>query len=147
MTLRSPATSTVENWACMEFHPKPGFEFHHVYEDCFEAVIIRNTDVEEEQPIFKLFPELNLWSTKDLFTLHPTISGMWNLKSREDDVIVFGDASKFNPLEYEQTISRHSSVGSALMFGNQRPRAYLLVELQQPQVSAEVEMPLDLGPL
>ena len=147
LTLRSPATSTPDNWACMEFHAKAGYEFRHVDDDCFEAIIIRNTNVEEEQPIFKIFPQINEWSTKDLFTPHPTIPGVWNLKSRADDVIDFADGTSFNPLEYEQTITKHSSVRSALMLGSQRPHACLLVELQQPQDSAEVEMPIDLGAL
>ena len=129
LTLRDPAAPAVDTWACMDFHPKAGYQFRYVGDGCYEAEVIRNTLAEEEQPVFKVFPELQKWSTKDLFTPHPTTSGAWVYKSRADNIIVFADGTSFNPLEYEQLISGHASVRTALLLGTQRPQACLLVEL------------------
>lgn len=148
LTLRSPATAALDTWACMEFHPKAGYEFRHMGDGCYEAVVVRNTHAEDEQPVFKVFPQLQEWSTKDLFAPHPTTRGGWIYKSRADDIIVFADGTTFSPLEYEQLISGHSSVRSALMLGSQRPQACLLVELDKPYTEVGVSTALDpLWPL
>ena len=96
LTLRSPATSAADAWACMEFHPKAGYDFRHVGDDCYEAVVIRNTPAEDEQPVFKVYPQLKEWSTKDLFTPHPSISDVWIYRSRADDILIFADGTTFN---------------------------------------------------
>ena len=147
LTLRDPAASAVDTWACMDFHPKAGYEFRYVGDGCYEAEVIRNTLAEEEQPVFKVLPQLQAWSTNDLFTPHPTTPGAWVYKSRADNIIVFADGTSFNPLEYEQLISGHSSVRTALMLGSQRPQACLLVELVEPQDVAEADVSITLEQL
>ena len=132
LTVRPLAAPAIDTWACMDFHPKAGYEFCYVGDGCYEAEVKRNPLAEEEQPVFKVFPQLQEWSTKDLFTPHPTTLGAWVYKSRADDIIVFADGTSFNPLEYEALISGHPSVRTALMLGSQRPQACLLVELVEP---------------
>lgn len=137
LTMLSTGASAVDTWACMDFHPKAGYVFRPRGDGRYEAVIIRNSRVEDEQPVFKVFPHLNEWSTKDLFTPHATKAGVWIYESRADDIVTFADATTFNPLEYEELVSGHRSVRSALMLGGQRQQAGLLVELIQAQDHAE----------
>ena len=137
LTLRSPATSAADAWACMEFHPKAGYDFRHVGNGCYEAIVIRNTPAEDEQPVFKVYPQLTEWSTREVFTPHPSISGVWIYCSRADDILILDDGTTFNPLEYEQLICAHPDVRSALMLGAQSSRARLLIELERPQDAAE----------
>ena len=147
LTVRPPVTPAVDTWACMNFHPKAGYEFCYVGDGCYEAKIKRNPLAEEEQPVFKIFPQLQEWSTKDLFTPHHTTRGAWVYKSRADDIITFADATSFNPLEYEALISGHPSVRTALMLGNERPQACLLVELVEPHDLAKGHVSTALEPL
>ena len=133
LTMRSPGASAVDTWACMDFHPKAGYVFRPTGDGRYEAVIVRSPRAEDEQPVFKVFPQLDEWSTKDLFTPHATIPGVWIYESRSDDIITFADATSFNPLEYEMLVSGHPSVRSALMLGSQRQQACLLIESEQAQ--------------
>lgn len=137
LTLRPPGASAVDTWSCMEFHPKAGYVFRPMGDGRYEAVVIRDPLAEDEQPVFKVFPELKEWSTKDLFTPHATKPGVWVYDSRADDIIAFADGTLFSPREYEELISGHSDVRSALMLGSQRRQACLLVELDRAQDLAE----------
>ena len=132
LTLRPLGASAVNTWYCMEFHPNAGYVFRPVGDGRYEAVVIRNPP-EYEQPVFENFPQLKEWSTKDLFTPHATKPGVWVYHSRIDDNLVFADATMFNPLEYEELVSGHSDVRSALMLGSQRRQACLLIELNRAQ--------------
>ena len=147
LTVRPLGAPAVDTWDCMAFHPKAGYEFRYVGDGCYEAEVKRNPLAEEEQPVFKVFPQLQEWSTKDLFTPHPTTPGAWLYKSRADDIIVFADGTSFNPLEYEALISGHHSVRTALMLGSQRPQACLLVELVEPHDIAKADVSAALEPL
>ena len=132
-TFRSSAASAMDSWACIQFHPRAGYEFRHLLDNDYEAVIIRNTLADEEQPVFKVFPHLKEYSTKDLFTPHPKTPDGWVYRSRADDIITFADGTTFNPLEFEQLVSGHPDVRAALMLGNQRSQACLLIEPDLPQ--------------
>ncbi|CAG8971674.1 hypothetical protein HYALB_00003142 [Hymenoscyphus albidus] len=46
--------------------------------DSYEAWITKNKEAEEEQPVLKMFPELNEWSTRDMFTADPHREGFWS---------------------------------------------------------------------
>ena len=147
LTVRSPFAPATDTWACMDFHPKAGLEFYYVGDGCWEGIIKRNPLAEEEQPVFKVFPQLQEWSTKDLFTPHPTTLGAWVYKGRADDIITFADGTSFNPLEYEALVSSHSSVRTALMLGNERPQACLLVELVEPHNLTKGDVSTAVKPL
>lgn len=65
-TIRPSRPSDVKNWKRWEPHPESGTEFRSLASGEYEAVIVRNVDKEEEQPVFKVFPDLKEWSTKDV---------------------------------------------------------------------------------
>jgi len=76
-----------------------------------------------------MFPSLTTYETRDLFTPHPTRSDAWCHQGRIDDVIVFSNGEKTNPITFEQEISKHPEVRSALVAGHQQFEASLLIEL------------------
>ena len=127
-TMRSRDAFIAANWKRIKPHPRSGTVFRHLTDDEYEAVIVRNSNEEEEQPVFKIFPDSHEWSTKDVFTPDPLQQGSWRYRGRTDDLINFVDGVTFNPLEFEQQVGSHPEIQAALMYGAHRPQAALLVE-------------------
>lgn len=117
------------DWSYIQIHPASNGEFRHRFGDLHELVIVRRPENEKYQAIFTHFPDLQEYETRDLFSPHPTAPGFWKHRSRIDDVIVFLNGEKTNPVTFEQEISRHPDVKSALVVGHQRFEASLLIEL------------------
>ncbi len=135
-----PAYSWGEiDWGCLHFHPQAGYEFRHIVNEEFELVIVRKSNPTEEQPVFKVFPHLQEWSTKDVFIPDVARPGGWIYRSRADDIINFNDGTTFNPVVFEQHVNGHPDIRDSVMLGTQRPQASLLIELNSPRVLSESE--------
>ena len=126
--LRSAGATAAEDWKYIRPHPASGLEFRPSLDGLFEAFVVRKSDPEQEQPVFKIFPELQEYWTKDLWSAHPTGSGAWLYCGRADDIIVFKTGALCNPIPLEQQVSNHPDIRSALMAGTGRYRAALLLE-------------------
>jgi thioester reductase-like protein len=96
-------------------------------DNSYELVIRRNTNG-YEQAVFYTFPHLDEWSTKDLYKPHPTLADHWMYCGRVDDVIVFSNGEKLNPVTMEETIVGHPSVKGALVVGQERFQPALILE-------------------
>uniref|UniRef100_A0A093XUV8 L-aminoadipate-semialdehyde dehydrogenase n=2 Tax=Talaromyces marneffei TaxID=37727 RepID=A0A093XUV8_TALMA len=118
-----------EKWAYINIHPDINIEYRHHHGELHEMVIVRSKENEELQPVFLHFPELQEYETRDLLTPHPTLPGLWRYRARKDDIIVFLNGEKTNPISFEQEVSRHPEVRSAVVVGAQRFEACLLIEL------------------
>lgn len=79
-------------------------------------------------PLFYTFPNLTSWSSRDLYSPHPTIPNLWHYVMRADDVIVFSTGEKLQPTDIEQTVEAHEKVRHALVVGQQRLVPGLIVE-------------------
>ncbi|KAI4184413.1 MAG: hypothetical protein LQ346_006125 [Caloplaca aetnensis] len=120
------------DWKYVHFHPELGLEMRHVADDTFELYAVRDEKLKSTQPTFTLFPHLQEYASRDLFVRHPSPSkrDMWRWNARADDIIVFLNGEKTNPVSMEQHIvSSIVQVTAALVFGAQRFQAGLLVEL------------------
>lgn len=95
-------------------------------------VFIREPASEALHTIWQSFPDATEYRTKDMFSKHPTLPNRWKFESRTDDLITFANASKYNPLAYEEFMVSNPLVRSAIMAGTQRPYPALLVELSEP---------------
>ena len=123
-----------EEWKFLSLHPKAGVEFKHHIEDIYELFIVRHSELESHQQIFKTFPELNEFRTRDLFKRHPTKENLWNHCGRADDILVFLTGEKVNPIKMEQQIfSRNPEISGVLVAGSQRFQTALLIELVQSE--------------
>ncbi|KIW12711.1 hypothetical protein PV08_09989 [Exophiala spinifera] len=131
--IRPSSDETCTEWRYIQIHPAVKHEFRHRFEDLHELVVIKNADHELNQPVFGHFPGTTEYATRDLFLSHPTKPGLWTHKSRIDDVIVFLNGEKTNPISFEQAVSAHPEVKSALVGGAQRFEAFLLIELVNPK--------------
>lgn len=119
-----------EDWSYINPHPEAGIEFRAAAAEggLFEAVIVRKIESEEEQPVFKIFPHLTEYPTKDLFAPHPSNPGLWSHKGRRDDTIVFKPGYMCHPIAMERSVSHRPEVRAALMTGTGRFQPALLVE-------------------
>ncbi|PLB43654.1 NRPS-like enzyme [Aspergillus steynii IBT 23096] len=121
----------LKDWRYMHFHPALGAEFRHVTGDEYELVFVRSPEREPHQMMFTLFPELQEYHTRDLFIRHPDESkaDLWRYSARADDVVVFLNGEKTNPVSMEQHITAsNSEVTGVLVAGAQRFQASLMIE-------------------
>ncbi len=119
-------------WRYVRFHPCAGAVFDEVDEGIYELVIRREKTCFDTQPTFSIrsLEDLEEYRTRDLFELHPTVPDAWCWRARADDIIVFLNGEKTNPVSMEQYVVAHNSdiIGGALLVGTQRFQAALLIE-------------------
>lgn len=129
----------VEDWKYNQIHPAGGLQFRRISQenhDLYEAVVVRHPDPELEQPVFKVYPDLKEYATKDLFSPHPTKDGLWTFRGRRDDMIQLS-SGKYHTQDMNQAVASHPSVKDGLMipvgkYFNDRfaSKAGLLIELK-----------------
>ena len=131
--LRPSGKYPTEDWKYIHPHPAGGLKFRSRENGMFEAVVVRNPDFEQEQPVFKLFPHLqDEFPTKDLFSPHPSKPDLWTYRGRADDIIMLKTGAPTNPIAMEQHVSRHPKVQGAVMAGTGRFQTSLLIEPADP---------------
>lgn len=120
------------DWKYLRIHPDAGVELRHYAGDMYELCMVRQPALEGHQQVFKIFPDLQEYRSRDLFVRHPSESkrDMWSHCGRADDIVVFSNGEKINPIGVEQHIfSSHPEISGVLVAGSQRFQAALLVEL------------------
>jgi acyl-coenzyme A synthetase/AMP-(fatty) acid ligase len=127
-------------WKHIMPHPITGIDFRcHSWDGGdakYAAVIVRNKDPEDVQPIFTVYPHLNEYHSGDLYSPHPTVPGLWAYRGRADDCFVLVTGSNINPLAMEEKVVVHPDVRAVLMLGQRRPKPGLLIE---PAVERELK--------
>lgn len=117
------------DWRYIRFHPSVGAMFDPVTEDTYELVMRHDDTL--PQTCFSIRGQENLaeYRTKDLFTRHPTVEDAWCWRARSDDIIVFLNGEKTNPVSMEQYIvAKNPELRGALVVGAQRFQAALLID-------------------
>jgi thioester reductase-like protein len=97
------------------------------------------------QGFFYTFPDLSEYSTGDLYKPHPSLPYHWIHYGRADNVIVFSNGEKLNPVATEDIVQGHPRVNGALVVGAGRFQAALLVEPVSHPKDAEEEHELLQG--
>lgn len=115
------------DWSYFEWSPTFGIKMEHVENGLHEMVLCRH-ERPDLQPIFHTFPDLECYHTKDLYSPHPTVPNIWKFHGRLDDVIVFNNGEKFNPVTMEKIIEDHPLVSRAVVVGLGRFQTALLIE-------------------
>ena len=120
-----------ENWAFMEFHPSLKLEMRPVsFGDDGVCELVHHTD-ESTEKIAALnhnFPGIREYRTCDLFKPHSAKAGLWRFHGRLDDVIVLSNGEKFFPVPMEIKLSGHPLLSGALVLGQGRFQAALILE-------------------
>ena len=81
--------------------------------------------------MFKIFPDLQEFSSGDLFSPHPADAKLWQYRGRSDELQVFRSGEKYHPAALEQQLEIRSEVARELLVGTGRPQAALLLEMKQ----------------
>ncbi|KAJ9143066.1 NRPS-like enzyme [Pleurostoma richardsiae] len=129
-----------EDWAYFGFNTKvAGIEFREAGEDRYELVFVRKPECELFQAVFRTFPNLDEYHTKDIYSRHPTKPGLWKHEGRLDDVIVLTNGEKVNPVTMEQVITSCPVVKGCLVVGQARFQTAALIEpVKYPVTEEEV---------
>jgi hypothetical protein len=97
-------------------------------DDLHELIWARD-DALPFQQIFKVYPELERFETKDLWREHPAHKGLWKIIGRLDDYVYLSHADGLHASSLEPEITAHPTVKSAVIGGHGQPAPVLLVEL------------------
>ncbi|ORY19247.1 hypothetical protein BCR34DRAFT_595678 [Clohesyomyces aquaticus] len=73
-------------------------------------------------------PGTSVYCTKDLFKQHPKKPQLGEYYGRRDDIVVLSNGEKFNPVPEKLLVQGHSALAGALVIGQGRTHATLLVE-------------------
>jgi thioester reductase-like protein len=127
-----------EDWSYMEWNPNFKLEMQpsEDEEGAYEVVLFTDASTERTSALNHNVPGVNVWRTKDLFKPHPTKPTLWRYFGRRDDIIVLSNSEKFNPVPFELAVQGHPLLAGALVVGQGRVRASLLVE-PKPTVQGE----------
>ncbi len=116
------------DWAFLEWHPTWGADMQPSEDEAYEMVLHRDPSLEGVRSFSCNFPNVEEWHTKDLFRPHPNKPNLWKFHGRRDDIIVLSNGEKFNPVPSEAIISGHPLVSGAIIVGQGRFQAALIVE-------------------
>ncbi|KAH6670910.1 hypothetical protein F5X68DRAFT_175463 [Plectosphaerella plurivora] len=117
----------------VEWRPQSGEE------DVYELVFVK-TDrcTHVNQSVFYIFPEATEYATSDLFRKHPTVPDHWLYQGRADNIIVFSNGEKLNPISIEEGVGRSELLKSALVVGQAKFQpAMILDPITHPKNDAE----------
>ncbi|KAI2625808.1 acetyl-CoA synthetase-like protein [Hypoxylon sp. NC1633] len=109
-------------------------------DDLYRLVFVRQSKHPGFQSCFYTFPDKQEFDSGDLYKPHPTIPDNWICMGRSDNIIVFSNGEKLNPVSIEAEIEQHPLVKGALVIGAGRFQAALLVEPHEyPQGDKEAQ--------
>ncbi|KAJ4991642.1 L-aminoadipate-semialdehyde dehydrogenase (nonribosomal peptide synthetase) [Stagonosporopsis vannaccii] len=104
--------------------------------DGLYELVLKPKDI-NYQAIFHTFPDIHEWRTKDLFRQHSSKPYLWKYSGRRDDIIVLSNGEKFNPVLTEKLIESHPLVKGALVVGQGKFQAGLLIEPEWSQIGTQ----------
>ena len=122
----------LKDYAYMEWNPAYKVEMQPSDDEpgAFELVLFADADTEDMSALNHNLPGIREWRTKDLFKRHPNPQkpDLWSYYGRRDDIVVLSNSEKFNPVPMELIIQGHPMLAGALVIGQGRHQAALLVE-------------------
>lgn len=142
-TEAGPAQSLIprkEDWEYLEWHPNYGADMQPSEDDAFELVLHKDRKYEGIRCLDCTFRNIDDWHTKDLFRRHPSKPDLWKFHSRLDDIIVLSNGLKFNPVYSETAIGTHPLLSGALIVGQGRFLAALLIEPKEGTSKTAIDL-------
>jgi acyl-coenzyme A synthetase/AMP-(fatty) acid ligase len=126
---------------CYVFVPHLGLEFEDVGlgKDMREAVLVRKPELALYQPVFKAFPELQKFRSKDLWQKHPSIKDGWCYVGRADDMILLSGEYRIYAATVEAKVAEHPLIRTVLIGGAGRRLPFLLIELSDTSPLSEIQ--------
>lgn len=122
------------DWNYYSFRSSMGVEFEQRTEQLYELVFYRKPGLEKWQQIFHVYPTLDRFNTKDLWTKHPSQPNLWHYAGRIDDLVIFSHGEDLYASGMESEIEKNPEVKGALIGGQGRSRPFLIVEMTNNQI-------------
>ena len=120
-----------KDWIYFHFDPNmKGVQFREHSDGVYEQFFVRDPSTDPYIATWYTFPDLNEFSTQDLFSKHPSKPNLWKYVGRSDDLIVFSNGEKYNPTAAEGTLRSHPEVKGAVVVGHARFQPAALIELK-----------------
>lgn len=92
------------------------------------------------QGFFYTFPDAKEYRTKDLYKPHPTLPDHWIYQGRADNIIVFSNGEKLNPVSIEHIMMDHPQIKGAVVVGSNRFQPALIIEpVENPKTEEEAK--------
>lgn len=135
-----------EDWGYMEWHPAEDLTMEPAEDDAYELVMHVSLRTEGMSHLNHNFPGMTQYRTRDLFRPHPRKPNLWRFHGRRDDIIVLSNGEKFNPVPMESVVQGHPQVSGALVVGQGRFQAALLIE-PKPEVTDKGALKSSVWPL
>ena len=124
-----------DDWEYYRFRPAMGVELEQRTGNLYELVFHRKPKLERWQQVFKVFPGLDRYPTRDLWEKHPSKEDLWRYAGRVDDLIILSNGSILEASSVEAEIVKSPDVRVALIGGQGRARPFLIIELMDDQLS------------
>ena len=116
------------DWPYLWFRDGQGIELQPRTDSLFELVFRKQSGAFWQQ-IFILYPELEVYATKDLFQKHPSKDYLWLYSGRLDDMVILSNGQNVPVSNMEEVIMRHPAIQQALVGGEGRNRPFLILQL------------------
>ncbi len=117
-----------DEWEYLRFSPFMGCELRDIGDGLYQLWFVKQDSLMHTQSIFATFSTLDSYTTKDVYSKHPSIDGLWLCKGRVDDLLVMSTSKKFNPIELEKALQHHPMVSGVVVCGNNRTSLSVLIE-------------------
>ncbi|KAB8238949.1 putative NRPS-like enzyme [Aspergillus alliaceus] len=119
------------NWDYFEWNPAYGIDMQDTGDSLYEM------------GVFHTFPDIDVYRTNDLYIQHPSNPRLWKYYGRQDDVIALSNGEKFNPVTMETIIEGHPLVSGAVVVGQSRFQAALLIELNLDMPEMDLKLVIE----
>lgn len=120
-----------KDWEYYTFRPSMGLELRRVTDGFYEPVFVRQPALQRWQPIFQVYPNLQEFPTKDLFSPHPTKANMWKYVGRTDDMITLSHGENLYTAGIEEVLATHPDIAAVLVGGQGKARPFVLIEWKE----------------
>lgn len=134
-----------DDWEYYRFRPAMGVELEQRTKNLYELVFHRRPELERWQQVFKVFPDLDRYPTRDLWAKHPSEDNLWRYAGRLDDLIILTNGSILDASVVEAEIEKSPDVRVALIGGQGRAHPFLIIEPIDANLSSDTEKDLKLA--
>ncbi|CAK5275142.1 unnamed protein product [Mycena citricolor] len=124
-----------KDWAWFKF--SESVQLRWVPQDDANTFELQFLSCDSLHPAVENLPDVQGYSTKDLFERHPTKPDLYRIVGRLDDVLIMANGEKTVPGPMEDILLSNPNISGAVMFGRERNQVGVLVE---PSAASKVDI-------